>query len=105
VLSHGYYVYGLRIRNTSSSDIRPHSSPFAVEIAIANFIRYKSPGSGQIPAELIQTGVETIGCGCVGALPEGFYVNLSRQWIVYVGRCKYMKTSLITYYNMIRYRR
>jgi bifunctional pyridoxal-dependent enzyme with beta-cystathionase and maltose regulon repressor activities len=31
-----------------------------VEIAIAKLKRYKSPGSDQIPAELIQAGVETL---------------------------------------------
>jgi hypothetical protein len=30
------------------------SSPFEVEIAIATLKRYKSPGSYQIPSELIQ---------------------------------------------------
>jgi hypothetical protein len=36
------------------------SSPYGVEIAIANFKRYKSPGSDQIPAELIQAGGEIL---------------------------------------------
>jgi hypothetical protein len=35
-------------------------SPFEVEIAIAKLKRYKSPGSDQIPAELIQAGGETL---------------------------------------------
>jgi hypothetical protein len=30
--------------------------PFEVEIAITKLKRYKSPGSDEIPAELIQTG-------------------------------------------------
>jgi hypothetical protein len=34
--------------------------PFEVEIAIANLKRYKSPGSDQIPAELIQAGGEIL---------------------------------------------
>jgi hypothetical protein len=38
----------------------PDSSPFEVEIAIAKLKRYNSPGSDQIPAELIQTGGETL---------------------------------------------
>jgi hypothetical protein len=38
----------------------PDSSPFDVEIAIANLKRYKSSGSGQIPAELIQAGGEIL---------------------------------------------
>jgi hypothetical protein len=29
-----------------------------------------------------------IGRGCVGAQPEGFYINMSQQWIIYVGKCK-----------------
>jgi hypothetical protein len=37
-----------------------NSSPFEVEIAIAKLKNYKSPGSGQIPAELIQAGGETL---------------------------------------------
>jgi hypothetical protein len=32
------------------------ASPFEVEVAIAKLKRYKSPGSDQIPAELIQAG-------------------------------------------------
>jgi hypothetical protein len=36
------------------------SSPFEVEIAITKLKRYKSPGSDQIPAELIQTRGETL---------------------------------------------
>jgi hypothetical protein len=34
----------------------PGPSPFEVEITIAKLERYKSPGSDQIPAELIQAG-------------------------------------------------
>jgi hypothetical protein len=37
----------------------PGPSRFQVEIAIANLKKYKSPGSDEIPAELIQAGVET----------------------------------------------
>jgi hypothetical protein len=32
----------------------PQPTPFEVEIAIAKLKKYKSPGSDQIPAELIQ---------------------------------------------------
>jgi hypothetical protein len=35
-------------------------SPFEVEIVIAKFKNYKSPGGDQIPAELIQAGGETL---------------------------------------------
>jgi hypothetical protein len=38
----------------------PEPSPFEVENAIANFRKYKSPGSDQILAELIQEGGETL---------------------------------------------
>ncbi|PNF23951.1 hypothetical protein B7P43_G10044 [Cryptotermes secundus] len=38
----------------------PDSSPFEVESAIAKLKRYKSPGSDQIPAELIQEGGEIL---------------------------------------------
>jgi uncharacterized protein with ParB-like and HNH nuclease domain len=37
-----------------------HPGPFEVEVAIAKLKRYKSPGSDHIPAELIQTGEETL---------------------------------------------
>jgi hypothetical protein len=35
-------------------------SPFEIEIAFAKFKSYKSPGSDQIPAELIQAGGEIL---------------------------------------------
>jgi hypothetical protein len=38
----------------------PAPVPFEVEIAIAKLKMYKSPGSDQILAELIQTGAETL---------------------------------------------
>jgi hypothetical protein len=38
----------------------PNPSPFVVEIAVANLKRYKSRGSDQIPAELIQAGCEIL---------------------------------------------
>jgi hypothetical protein len=38
----------------------PDPSAFEVEIAIAKLKRYISPGSDQIPAELIQAGGETL---------------------------------------------
>jgi hypothetical protein len=38
----------------------PEPSPFEVEIASAKLKKYKSPGSDQIPAELIQSGGETL---------------------------------------------
>jgi hypothetical protein len=38
----------------------PDPSPFEVEIAIAKLKSYKSPGSSQIPAELIPAGCEML---------------------------------------------
>jgi hypothetical protein len=38
----------------------PGPSPLEVEIAIAKLKKPKSPGSDQIPAELIQAGGETL---------------------------------------------
>jgi hypothetical protein len=38
----------------------PDPSPFEVEIATAKLRRFKSPGSDQIPAELIQAGGEIL---------------------------------------------
>jgi hypothetical protein len=39
----------------------PDPSLFEDKIGIANLKRYKSPGSDQIPAELIQAGGEILG--------------------------------------------
>jgi hypothetical protein len=38
----------------------PDPSPLEVEIAIAKFKKYKTPGSDQIPAESIQVGGEIL---------------------------------------------
>jgi hypothetical protein len=38
----------------TAEQLIPEPCPFEVEIAIAKLKRYKSPGSDQIPAELIQ---------------------------------------------------
>jgi hypothetical protein len=38
----------------------PEPSPFEVETAIAKLKKYKSPGSDQILAQLIQTGGEIL---------------------------------------------
>jgi hypothetical protein len=40
----------------------PDLSRLKVEIAIANLKKYKSPGSDQIPTELIQAGGEMLVC-------------------------------------------
>jgi hypothetical protein len=39
----------------------PYPSSFKVEAAFGKFKIYKSPGSDQIPTELIQAGGETLG--------------------------------------------
>jgi hypothetical protein len=41
----------------------PDPSTFELAVAIAKFKRYKSPGSDQIPAEIIQAGGETLRSG------------------------------------------
>jgi hypothetical protein len=38
----------------------PEASPLEVEIAVAKLKNYKSPGSDQISAELLQTGGEIL---------------------------------------------
>jgi hypothetical protein len=44
----------------SAKSLIPGPSHVEVEIATAKLKRYKSPGSEQIPAELIQSGGETL---------------------------------------------
>jgi hypothetical protein len=44
----------------TSEPLVPGPSHFEVEIAISELKKYKSPGSDQIPAELIQEGGETL---------------------------------------------
>jgi hypothetical protein len=56
-------IQGQRVRQIeiyTTEPLIPDSSPFQVEIAIAKFKRYKSPGSDQILAELIQAGGKTL---------------------------------------------
>jgi hypothetical protein len=56
----------LRVRDVrqieihSAEPLLPDRSPFEVEIAIAKLKKFKSPGSDQIPAELIQAGGEIL---------------------------------------------
>jgi hypothetical protein len=38
----------------------PEASPFMVEIAAAKLKQYKSPGTDQLPAVMIQAGGETL---------------------------------------------
>ncbi|PNF27714.1 hypothetical protein B7P43_G13761 [Cryptotermes secundus] len=55
-----------RVRDVRQTEIHtaeplvPDPSPFEIESAIAKVKRYKSPGSDQIPAELIQAGGEIL---------------------------------------------
>jgi hypothetical protein len=44
----------------TAESLVPDPSPFKVELSIAKLKRYKSPGSNQIPAELIQAGGEKL---------------------------------------------
>jgi hypothetical protein len=44
----------------AAESLVPEPSPFEVEIGIAKLKKYKSPGSDQIPRELIQAGGETL---------------------------------------------
>jgi hypothetical protein len=46
----------------SAEPLVPGPSRLEVEIAIAKLKKYKSPGSDQIPAELIQAGGEILLC-------------------------------------------
>jgi hypothetical protein len=49
-----------QIEEHTAEPLVPGSSRLAVEIAIAKLKKYKSPGSDQIPAELIQAGGEML---------------------------------------------
>jgi hypothetical protein len=40
----------------TAQSLEPHPSPFEIEIVTAKLKRYKSPGSNQISAQLIQAG-------------------------------------------------
>jgi hypothetical protein len=57
-------VYGIsdvrQIEIHTSEPLVPDPSPYEVEIATKRSKREKSPGSDQIPAELIQTGGEIL---------------------------------------------
>jgi hypothetical protein len=60
------FIWSDRVSDFRQTEIRtdeplvPDSSPLEVETAIAKLKRYKSPGSDQIPAELIQAGGEIL---------------------------------------------
>ena len=47
----------------TAEPVVPEPSAFEVEMAIEKLKRYKSPGTDQIPAELITAGGSTICCG------------------------------------------
>jgi hypothetical protein len=49
-----------QIKVYTAEPLVPGSSHLEVEIAIAKLKKYKSPGSDQIPAELIQAGGEML---------------------------------------------
>jgi hypothetical protein len=46
----------MQIEVHTAEPLVPESSSFDVDVAIAKFKKYKSPGCNQIPAELIQAG-------------------------------------------------
>jgi hypothetical protein len=59
-----YNVSGVRqIEAHRAEPSVPGPSRLEAEIAIAKLKKYKSPGSGQIPAELIQAGGEILMSG------------------------------------------
>jgi hypothetical protein len=61
----------LYVDRISDRQIEIHTaelSPFEVEIVIAKLKRYKSPGSDQIPAELIQPGGKNYGLRSISSL-------------------------------------
>jgi hypothetical protein len=49
-----------QIEIPTAESLLPDPRPFDVEIAIANMKRFKSPGSDQIPAEIIRAGGEIL---------------------------------------------
>jgi hypothetical protein len=49
-----------RIHEHTVEPLVPGPSPLDVEIAIVKLKKYESPDSDQIPAELIETGDETL---------------------------------------------
>jgi hypothetical protein len=49
-----------QIETHTAEQLVPDPSPFEAEIAIAKLKKYKSPGSDQILAELIQAGCQTL---------------------------------------------
>jgi hypothetical protein len=56
------YIIKFRIEIHTAEPLVPDRGPCEVEIAIAKLKRYKSPGSAQILAELIQAGAEILRC-------------------------------------------
>jgi hypothetical protein len=51
-----------QIEMHTAEPLVPDPSPFEVEFAIAKLKRHKSPGSDEIPAEVIQAGGEILRC-------------------------------------------
>jgi hypothetical protein len=79
----------------------PDPSPFEVEIAIAKLKRYKSPGSDQILAKLIQTGGEILHSKIHELIISIWNMeNLPNQWkesIIVPIRKKGVKTDCSNY--------
>jgi hypothetical protein len=61
-------------KESTAEPLVPGPSRLEVEIAIAKFEKYKSPGCDEIPAELLQAGGEIFLCGeryqCAIPLPH-----------------------------------
>jgi hypothetical protein len=64
-----------------TAELLPDPSSFEVEIAIAKLKRYKSPGSDQIPAKLIQAGGDIL-CSKIHELINSVWntEQLPEQW-------------------------
>jgi hypothetical protein len=62
----------------------PGPSPLEIEIATTNLKRYKSPGSDQIPAELIKAGGETLWSEIHDINPVCNKKELPDQWKEYI---------------------
>jgi hypothetical protein len=65
----------------TAEPLLPVSSPFDVKIATAKLKRYKSPGSDQIPEELIQAGGKIL-CSKIHKLINSIWnqEELPDQW-------------------------
>jgi hypothetical protein len=77
----------------------PNPSPFEAEITIAKFKKYKSPGSGQILAQLIQAGGEALCSEIHLSNPVWNKEELPDQWKAYIIVPIYKKSDKTNYSN------